>query len=275
MASTNLEVGHVLTIHQKHLTKYKTWTNQIDKLHMCLDALNLTTCYRELGYLETAERNIVETLENYLRLIQPNHVVKTHHNYCYRVQAQLNVNSTHLSGYVDRFPFEIDTSALDSYVFQNIHLRHKTKLHSFTYACLPKVFLAGFSKCGSTFLYHILESHPYVTAAVKEPRQWNRVPASSLGFEKLIAYFALYMYNYSPTLDIKKSQPRIAIDGDPHTVYGWPKFQTDTNLRINICLPPVVLPALIPKLKFIIAERSEANKRVQCQPTYVYIYVGI
>ncbi len=31
---------------------------------------------------------------------------------------------------------------------------------------------------------------------------------------------------------------------------------------------------VVPLLK-VIAERSEANKRVQCQPTYVYIYVGI
>ncbi len=31
----------------------------------------------------------------------------------------------------------------------------------------------------------------------------------------------------------------------------------------------------LPYTQYIIAERSEANKRVQCQPTYVYIYIYI
>ncbi len=247
---TNLDGEYILT-------KYQTWKNQIDSLHMCLDALNLTDYYRELGYLETAEMNVVETLENYLRLIKPNHVVKTRHNYCYHVQAQLNVNSTHLSGFVDSFSFEVTSSTMDSFVLRSIHLKFETKSRSFTYACLPKVFLAGFPKCGSTFLNNILKSHPYVAkAAVKEPHQWDKVPASSFEFEKLTAYFALYMYNYSPTLDIKKSQPQISTDASPHTVFDWPKFQTDDNWRINVCLPPVVLPALIPKLQFIIIMRN-------------------
>ncbi len=39
-------------------------------MHMCLDALDLTGYYRELGCLETTEMNVVESLENYLCLIQ-------------------------------------------------------------------------------------------------------------------------------------------------------------------------------------------------------------
>ncbi len=245
------EVEHILTIHQKYLIKYKS---QIDSLHMCLDALNLTGYYRELGYLETAEVNVVESLENYLHLVQPNHVVKTRHNYCYRVQAQLNVNSTHVSGFVDKFPFEVNSSTMGSFVLRSIHSNYETKSHSFTYACLPKVFLAGFPKCGSTFLHELLKKHPYVTGGViKEPHLWDRISASSLEFERLTAFFALYMYNYSPT-DIKKSQSHIAIDASPQTVSEWPHL--DGNWRINICLLPVVLPALIPKLQFIMIMRN-------------------
>lgn len=236
-------------------TKYGIWRDQIETLHMCLNALNLTRYYRALNYMSKAETNVIQTLQNYLHLLEPSDF-KTEHNHCYHIRARLNMNSTHLSGFIRSHPFEQNTSNMDSFVLRSLRARFKTNYrHFFTYACLPKVFLAGFPKCGSTYLHEILESHPHVSRSViKEPHQWDRIPASPVTFRALTAYFTLYMYNYSP-LDIENSRTQVAIDSSPQTVSNWPRFQGE-NWRINICLPPVILPALIPKIKFVIVMRN-------------------
>ncbi len=239
------------------------WTkygNVINSLHTCLAALNLTEYYRTQNYLKKAEVNVVESLDNYLRLLKPTEMVDTPHNYCYRVKAELNMNSTHLSGFIGSHSFHQQTSLMDSFVIRSLRIRFSTDFRtSFVYACLPKVFLAGFPKCGSTFVHDFLISHPHVSRSViKEPHLWDRVPASYRGFETLTAYFALYMYNFSPRLDIENSRTQVAVDASPHTVNKWPRFPGDDS-RTNICLLPVVLPALIPKLRFIIVMRNPVD----------------
>ena len=129
----------------------------------------------------------------------------------------------------------------------------KREYHS-NRVCLPKVFLAGFAKCGSTFTFHQLVSHPQIVEPMcKEPRWWtstnlvdmfNSPPATAM-------LLTLYLANFQT---FKGPQAhRVTIDSSPNTVFSHPEgFE-------NTCLLPSLFSVVFPKTKFIVVMRDPVD----------------
>lgn len=77
--------------------------------------------------------------------------------------------------------------------------------------CLPKVYLAGFAKCGSTELFQKLRCHPQITSKMKEYKWWTskRLPSYENSFREP---FSTYLTKLGPK-EVNKDS--VLIDGSP------------------------------------------------------------
>ena len=129
--------------------------------------------------------------------------------------------------------------------------------------CLPKVFLAGFPKCGSTFLYCLM-THMFGSSQLqKEPNWWiakrpethprktesRHVPIYLLNFLDMSHELSSGHYNHT-----MYHQP-LTIDGCPNLMEQWPRWYKDEP-PINYCLLPAIIPQVLPDSKFVVVMRS-------------------
>ena len=175
-------------------------------------------------------------------------------NSCWRSDLSLTVNNSTVRGHFGQFAFEtkIDISKLKAL--------QKTVSFSSNFSCLPDLFLAGFPKCGSTFLHALITSHPAVVhTLVKEPHWWQRTPSFSHNF--VAAHLSDYLVNFAPLVEkLSRNQNKIilSMDATPSLMFDWPRF-LNQDWRINFCLLPAVLPNVLPNSKFIVVMRNPVS----------------
>lgn len=141
--------------------------------------------------------------------------------------------------------------------------RYKSKL-----VCLPNVFLAGFPKCGSTFLYcfinKLVSSDTKLTRmnTEKEPHFWALANAAKNTYIPLVDSIGSYLLNFLPGLkqiqDFRRPEG-ILIDSSPNTMFNWPRFRNVEDDLTNYCILPSVLPKLLPNSKFVVIMRKPVN----------------
>ena len=131
--------------------------------------------------------------------------------------------------------------------------------------CLPKVFLLGYPKCGSTFLYCILQrvisasgcsSCSSGCEATKEARWWianflrNRLHRTSP------EYLILYLLNFDKSaVYVERSQPAVTIDASPNLMFETMTFSRNKTIE-NYCLLPSLLPVILPDSKYFVVMRN-------------------
>lgn len=266
----------------------------LNRLHTCLAAVNLTEYFQSEGHLAAAERN-VEYLFSALNRIIPRglekSVLKTH---CWKVEtefrverqdkrsttnslrkfigtrqsanpskrlskAKLSVPFAEIKGHIGPLPITLQSS----FVHLNPnHYRVFSELtdtlenYSSSIACLPRVFLAGFTKCGTTFLYNLISTHPLmVKPDRKEPKWWHAVPIMDT-YPNLTALFvARYFMHFEPLAEtvLSGTKNALTIDASPGTMYKWPGVEEKIT---NICLLPTIIPEVLPWSKFIVIMRN-------------------
>lgn len=176
------------------------------------------------------------------------------HNSCWRSDLSLTVINSTVHGHFGRFAFEtkIDLSKLKAL--------KKTVNFSSNFSCLPDVFLAGFPKCGSTFLNALITSHPAVVKTLaKEPHWWQRTSSFSHNF--VAAHLSDYLVNFSPLVNLlsrNQEDTILSMDATPSLMFDWPQF-LNQDWRTNFCLLPAVLPNVLPKSKFIVVMRNPVS----------------
>ena len=125
--------------------------------------------------------------------------------------------------------------------------------------CLPKAFVAGFIKCGSTTLHQLLVSHPYiVNPLVKEPRWWvNKYLQLFSTEDKQDSVFLVSFYLIHFTRIVSAFEHGIlntfTVDSTADLVYEWP------GNWMNFCLLPSVIPQVLPSSKFMIVMRNPVD----------------
>ncbi len=134
--------------------------------------------------------------------------------------------------------------------------------------CIPKVFLAGFPKSGSTSIYDLIVHHPLVVGAErKEPHWWTRFPYVNKFPTNVIA-FLKYMAQYRVASRYIKGHPNaLAIDGSQSTIW-------DTRRSPNLCDIPKLISSLVPNGKYIVIMREPAARlysdfRYQCTKSWL------
>ena len=150
-----------------------------------------------------------------------------------------------------------------------VHISFKTFHNHFSSqtVCLPNLFLLGFSKCGSTFLWCLIERVINATirvrpAAFKEPGWWSE-RRDSLRLNKLeAAGFGRYIANFATpiqAIDISSQENVIIADGSPGMAYASPKFDPSDHYQLNYCLLPAAIPHFLPYAKFIMIMREPSD----------------
>ena len=232
----------------------------------CMEAAHLTELPQSPSLLKQAKTNAKYLYEEYRRVI-PKHSLDGYRSHCWKAPYSTRWNDTHCRGHIGNITFH---GKMDIRISQlkNLSKQFPTRQFSTNLVCLPKVFLAGYPKCGSTFTYCFLNKIIYMSLHTfstelslrKEYRFWihdfYEIPkAGKVG---------QYLINFIPGMhQISNSHRKeaIFIDGKIDKMHKWPLFQRSEIGNVsNYCLLPVVMPKLIPGSKFIVIMRNPVSR---------------
>ena len=128
--------------------------------------------------------------------------------------------------------------------------------------CIPKVYLVGFPKCGTTTLYNQLLMHPSVVPPFdKEGQFWREfVLAPNQTYRDLEVL--LYLFHFSSASNRIKvgSQryPRFTIDASASTSFASAKRWK--NVKMDMCMIPIILSNVLPDTKLIFILRNPVDR---------------
>ena len=142
--------------------------------------------------------------------------------------------------------------------------------------CLPNIFIAGFMKCGSTFLDCFVSklvqaslSTDIQLHASKEPRFWvEPFESNAISIIKLptaadlggyIANFAQGMKKAENDMQTLNASRFIMMDGSSFYLNSWPVYHMDNDPLTNICILPSTIPLLLPRSMYIVIMREPVN----------------
>ena len=233
---------------------------------------NVQTCLKATNMAERANEaialaNAKEFYQQYSKVI-PTEFLSNYSSHCWKMKFNVEIiNGSFYKGQFGKYPFRMgEQKSLQN---QIISLKKLFKGNfSSDVICLPKVFLAGFPKCGSTYGVCFLQSLVHLstglqigalTKVVKEPHYWVRLKASEHVKIPTPTDLAEYVLNFLPGLfeiDALKKREVVLIDGTPNMLLDSPRFHEKHSNTSNYCLLPSAFPELLPKSKYIIIVRN-------------------
>ena len=243
----------------KNLSNTKTVELYQQRLLVCLDRANMTSYFIQEGLLDTALDNVKYTVDT-IRQFIPTSFSKQFHCSCWKSDFGLTIENSTVQGHFGQFTFQ-GNNALKLLALQKFKFRVGGN-YSTHFSCLPEVFLAGFPKCGSTFLHALLTSHPAVVESlVKEPHWWERAMSFNQSKVEVAVRLSNYLINFAPLvrrLDLVHELHVLSVDATPSLMFDWPKFPHQ-DWRTNFCLLPTVLPSVVQNSKFIVVMRNPVS----------------
>ena len=238
-------------------------------LDRCLGAANLTEYFIQHNLIANARQN-AENFINTLRRVVPTSFNSTYSSPCWETTlTMIHCDSTSgcpvpaIRGRLGSLLTYINLKyALESHLAGSLASRYPQGL-STELVCMPRFFLAGFPKCGSSYLFCLLEQLSLGVGGgqlVKEPHFW--VPRGPFGdhqtphsFRSLVPY----LLNFLPTIEAEiESRLSFSIDASPNLLFQWRMYRRDEGL-VNYCLTPSVLPVVLPDSKFIVVMRNPVD----------------
>lgn len=222
----------------------KKYAIYMNNLQTCLYASNLTEYFTQEEFFMQAVANMKYYIDN-IRTFIPYNFIPSLPNHCWNANAELNFSPTLVSGHFKGTKFRVNRTYFDKlfpplnnlpFYGESKH-EHPTN-HSMPFSCIPEVFLAGFYKCGSTYLYSLLTSHPKISATHrKEPDWFTRNEHFANENEKKVAFFADYVVNYESlvaSLSSERKRRRVryslGVDGSAGLILFWPIFLSSKEL---------------------------------------------
>ena len=246
----------------------------VEKIAQCLEATNMKQSANETKAIENAQYFYLE----YTRVLIPEKFLTNYSSHCWNLRYDVAVDHHEtFHGHMGNLPFKGGLQTGATALANPINLLRLSYKGSFSsdIICLPKVFLAGFSKCGSTYLWCFLRSlvrfsTNFSTGSLfeieKEPHFWVKGSATDTRFTNMpnARDIGSYLLNYLPGLKqlssgaTNKRLPNnmILMDGSQNIAFNWPRYKQDQPDSTNYCLIPATLPELLPKSKYVIVMRS-------------------
>ena len=226
---------------------------------------NVETCLVSTDLTEniTAAKKNAEYFLSVLRHVIPRNFNTTYRSPCW----QMDFRATLLPAIGTNFRMGNMTSISSHKELQYAVKADLFKLYrgrfSSSIMCLPKVFIAGFSKCGSTFLYcflnriihHSLGVH--TSESEKEPHWWVGAGYHHKPHKPVASDIGGYLLNFARGMDAmqKSHYNAVTIDGSPNLIWSWPRFYPSEGL-VNYCLLPSIIPQVLPTSKYIVVMRN-------------------
>ena len=240
-----------------------------DRIDTCLMSVNMSAYFKREGLYWRAQINARDLLAS-LRRIVPK-FEEPYSAPCWNVSFFVKRDSfMGLRGYIEDLNFTYSHRMVHRYfqtasIIRRVQWSHGPKEFYIKQSsvCLPKIFLLGYPKCGSTYLYCLLHrvlKHSLGTRgrgeAVKEPHWWvvpgPRGKAQSLEPD----YIFLYLLNFHRAASMReRSIPALTIDASPNLMFQWPRYSESESLE-NYCLLPSLLPVVLPDSKYFVIMRN-------------------
>ena len=141
----------------------------------------------------------------------------------------------------------------------NSELKRGSPLQFF---CMPNVYLAGFPKCGTTYLYNLITAHSNVKSpASKEGQFWRGfVSNSSAELIYLRLQVLHYIFHFKPAAHeiLLRPSNSFTIDASASTIFESAKWFDDYEK--DSCVIPTLLSRLLPNTKFIVVMRHPVDR---------------
>ena len=231
-------------------------------LKKCVEAAELTHYFEEMNYDSTARKSAIGFLLQ-MRDVVPAEYSATHGNTsCWKSQFELSLCAGRiLEGRLNGHPFSFAGHLLTSELQRALHYGLGGKVNS-PVMCLPSIFVAGFPKCGTSFVYCLIRRlYQYKkwkfieSQAEKEPHFW--VPGGPVYNHHKphnLEDMSRYILNFLPRI-VGNTTFSLPIDASPNTMFQWPRYADGQTLQ-NYCLVPSVLPVVLPHIKYIVVLRD-------------------
>ncbi len=239
-----------------------------------LKCLNMTNMAQTVLERSLALHN-AQCLYNEYRKVIPDRFLSNYSNHCWRTRFNVmslpgghfqgQLGPVKLSGGLSQGPKSLGgpLQELKSPLFKG---EFSTRL-----VCLPKIFLIGFPKCGSTFFWCFMKTllrlatnttTDYAIEIVKEPHFWVKGAANKTQYMKtpVAKDISEYLLNFLPGLKRLRDDANFFdtpfVDGSPNTIFNWPRFDLKQPSDVNYCIIPSVLPQLLPGSKYVVVMRN-------------------
>lgn len=244
----------------------------LNRIDTCLISTNMSAHFKQAGYYDSARHN-ARVFWTALREVVP----KFSGSYqlpCWRTSflakkiwtSRLGPRSNSISGHIGEFEFYYnDRDKKHRLILDHVPWKYKQSFET-SLVCFPKIFLLGYPKCGSTFLYCLLNkilqlsSHsPGVCQSYKEPHWWIIEGPRKKVMMPSPDSVALYLLNFAKGMTyVEKSLPAVTIEASPNLMFQWPRYAEEETMQ-NYCLLPAVVPALLPDSKYIVVMRNPVS----------------
>ena len=231
-------------------------------LQKCLKAAELTEYFDEKNYIARAMKNAAHFLLLMRGVVTADYSANHTNMPYWKSQFRLNrCIGRNVEGHIGHQPFSFAGNLLTPQLQHTIHFGYAGRIRSPS-MCLPSIFVAGFPKCGSSFVYCLVQRlYQYkkwkfiLQQPEKEPHFW--VPGGP-AYHHLnphdLGDVSRYMLNFLPRA-IGNTSFSVPIDASPNTLFQWPRYSLNDTLE-NYCLVPSVLPLILPRAKYIVVLRD-------------------
>ena len=231
--------------------------NNIDK---CLNATNLK---RITSIAAAARRNAERYVAEYRKVIpSSNHFLSNCSNHCWAAEVNIERRLNSLQGRIGNVSFVEPTKNFRTHSLNVLRKNFKDRFAS-GLICLPQTFLAGFPKCGSSFLWCFLNRliQQSDVHAEKEPHFWIDAGAFKHFREPTASDFSNYILNFASSIsrierELCARSGVTLMDGSPNLMFNWPRFNSEDGDLANYCLIPSALPHFLPAAKFVVVMRN-------------------
>ena len=231
-------------------------------LEKCLEAAELTDYFEKQSYTSTAKRNAARFILRIREVVPASYSANHGKVSCWKSKYRLTLCSGRMvEGHVSHHPFSFDGHLLTPELQHTVYFGGAGRVSS-PAMCLPSVFVAGFPKCGSSFVYCLIQRlYQYkkwkflLQQPEKEPHFW--VPGGPVyhhHYPHDLGDMARYLLNFLPRA-VGNNSFSIPIDASPNTMFQWPRYAHNESLE-NYCLVPSVLPVVLPRTKYIVVLRD-------------------
>ena len=247
----------------------------LNRIDTCLVATNMSDYFKKNGYYSMAKEN-AETVLRALRKIVPEFQTpykvpcwKTAFKAVWEGVSSTNLEKKNLpiqsaiSGYIGAFNFSFgNNNGMLNHILGRVEWERKLALQcKQSVACLPKIFVLGYSKCGSTFFFCLLRKILMFDTQMcpscqttKEPHWW--LSTHNHIVSRLPDYLALYLLNFNKGAKyMEQSRHVVTIDASLNMMYEWPRYTEEETME-NYCLIPSLVPVLLPDSKYFVVMRN-------------------
>ncbi len=265
--------AHHPTTPVSNTTLYKKNYERIvtENVRVCFKSSNLVV---NSSFLATAQHNALSLYREY-RTIIPRQFLTNYLSHCWHADYQIGIGRTddEVRGHIDKLTFT-DRLPNDWYAETKLSVL-KNRSFSASTVCVPNLYILGVPKCGTTFLWCLInkiqistdEKNIQISTDAnqnstdekygKEPHFWT--PYQYLYSVPNATHIASrYLSNFVRQMPLSEEQLKrdVLIDGSPNMVLEWPKFNSHESDLTNYCILPSTMPELMPESKYIIILRN-------------------